>query len=441
MIRSPNGRLIIWNDGQDAFTYLDLKYNFEWLDRIIGNDGFEGGGSGSAGATVSRRQDLTGVASAWLGEGESSRVYFKASDIDNPDPVKAARAPARNLFRIIYALAANQTPLGHVLYWYRHSDSIQPPAGYVICNGQTLSADQHSFGDFTYQVPDLRNKVIVGADVTKARTVAGTAADNLNYADGNSTGSLATNAPGVGYDSIRNTTPTTRKAKMAFRRLMHTHIAGSLSTVAHVHGMVHNHSNPQHSHLIPAHAHTINHVHVVPDHVHIVEGNTGDASGNLHYPVQANPSGVAPNYEASGFNHYHFVRVATSGVAGAVFGFTSVYGAPYFTKGYPHPAFTSIQIDHTNVTQNQVQSGTQDPFNTYPGGGENTGPPVGTVSTGATTAQVSGTTGNPGWGMPLDVDVSDNLDTRPAYVGLLPIMKVKKYFNIIDGDRGLFDSE
>ncbi len=464
MKRSDNGRFIVWNDGKDPYNYLDLLYNWQVLDKMFGNAGpggagFTGGGTGSGGVNAGRRQDITGIPAPWLGDGDSSRIYFKESDIDNPDPLKAARAPSRNLYRIIYALTANQGPLGEIKMWYRHSDSIDPPAGFAICDGRTLPESEHSYGTGTYTVPDLRNKFILGADAGKSKTTAANAADNLNYADGNSIGGLETNAPGIGYDSIRNTTPATRKAKNSTRNLSHTHAPGSFTAAAHVHDMVHVHVGGAHSHMLQEHTHSINHVHVVPDHVHTVQANTGDASGNVWTDVRGNPQGAAspPNWQASGRSHYHYISTPTSSVASGAIGYTSSFGAGYFPKGFPHPMFTSIQIDHTNNTQNQVQSGAgvwpQGPY-TYNDGQVWTGPaiyanlggfgnpnPTGPRNgTGSTSAPVTGTSDQAGWLYSTEV-TSNQIDTRNAYVGLLYIQKVKKYFGIIDGDRALFDSE
>lgn len=441
MIRSPNGRLIIWNQISDEYNYNDLKYNFEWLDQIIGDDGFVGEGTGTAGVTANRRQDLTGVASRWLGPGDTTRVYYKASDIDNPDPLKAARAPQRNLYRIIYGLVANQVPLGTIVPWWRPSDVIDPPAGWVICDGRTLQADDHSYGNTNYQVPDLRNKFILGADEAKANGAASAAADNLNYADGNNTGQLATNAPGIGYDSIRNTTPSTRKGKNAKRDLSHTHAPGTFAVVSHQHSIIHYHQVALHSHVVPQHIHGINHVHVLPDHYHAVNGVTGATTGN-YSDVKGNPGGAAPNWVASGYQHVNTVNLPTTGVVSAVppgQGYHSVFGPGYWTKGYIDPKFTSIQISHDISTQTQVQSDGGSAFNTtaeapFTGGSSDN-------FSGAAAPAVSGTSADAGFVVNTDVDSGTNeVDMRPAHVGLLYIMKVKKYFNLIDDDRELFDS-
>lgn len=59
-------------------------------------------------------------------------------------------------------------PIGAVIDWWRPSSSFPIPDGFAVCNGQVIAADQHDFGGgATVQLPDLRNKFIVGADNLK----------------------------------------------------------------------------------------------------------------------------------------------------------------------------------------------------------------------------------------------------------------------------------
>jgi len=457
MIRSPAGRLIVWNNGNDQYNYKDLQYNFENIDRLIGNDGFVAGGTGSAGSTANvasgsagntatRRQDLTGVASAWLGPGDKSKIYYKGTHVSSPDPDKSRLAPARTLYRIIYALTANQAPLGQVTMWYRHDNLISPPAGWEICDGRILQSDDHSFGDYTYQMPDLRNKFIIGGDLNKLRTDAGLAGDNLNFADGNNGGLLATNAPGVGYDSIRNTSSATRKAKNGKRNLSHTHSSGSFAAVAHSHAHNHAHIVPTHSHVVPAHTHYMDHVHTTPEHYHgsdLVSRNNPGAGGNFtSRDVVAQPDdakSTSPwstyNWQAMGVGTTFSVQTSPSRDFNIQF---HGLDASFFPRLMFNHYFTSTPVHSTSNVHQDFTAANEAALTSPDGQGGTSGPNI--LATNPSGAEVTGTSAAAGYSTTSEIDGGGLIDVRPAFVGLLFIMKVKKYFGIIDDDRNLFDS-
>lgn len=85
-------------------------------------------------------------------------------------------------------------PVGTVLDWWRPANSnYQVPDGFVICKGDTYEAGEHDFGtNSAITVPDLRNKFILGASISKA--------DNATATLGSVGASEAdpTNAPGIG---------------------------------------------------------------------------------------------------------------------------------------------------------------------------------------------------------------------------------------------------
>jgi hypothetical protein len=71
-------------------------------------------------------------------------------------------------------------------------------------------------------------------------------------------------------------------------------------------------------------------------------------------------------------------------------------------------------------------------------GGTPTGGPSANI-TGAATAVITGTSSSSTFNVANDVS-ANLIDVRPAHVGLLYIMKVKKVFNLVNNDRVLFDS-
>lgn len=100
-------------------------------------------------------------------------------------------------------------PVGTVLDWWRPANSgMNVPSGFVICDGSQYSSSQHDFpGGGTVTVPDLRNKFILGASISKNDNVDATAGPlGTLESDPN-------NAPGIGGKGGTN----------ALRNLTHTH--------------------------------------------------------------------------------------------------------------------------------------------------------------------------------------------------------------------------
>ena len=146
-------------------------------------------------------------------------------------------------------------PLGTVLDWWRPPPGTTPvPAGFEICNGQTLTANHttaavagnHQFRDASNQpitgsitLPDLRNKFIIGADILTADGTASSAGDGTAIST-----AQHPNAPGI------------------------RGIGGGNSA--------HGHNVPAHRHAIsdPGHGHTFSQ----SAHVHNVTSN--NAGGN-----------------------------------------------------------------------------------------------------------------------------------------------------------------
>jgi hypothetical protein len=73
-------------------------------------------------------------------------------------------------------------PLKTIVPWYADAASgYTPPAGWAVCDGTTYSsANQDVVPGNSWSVPDLRNKFILGATLSKGDGVPGVA-----YTDGN----------------------------------------------------------------------------------------------------------------------------------------------------------------------------------------------------------------------------------------------------------------
>ncbi len=79
------------------------------------------------------------------------------------------------------AIVRQDVPLGGVIDWWRPSTSFDagsgagnPPPGFEICDGRSIIQANHDFGAIgTIALPNLVDKFILGADITKANGVAG----------------------------------------------------------------------------------------------------------------------------------------------------------------------------------------------------------------------------------------------------------------------------
>lgn len=144
-------RFHVWPAGSDSYSHTDLSANFDKLDGMFGIP--SGGGN-------------------WPPtEGVDGGVYA-----------------------LIQALTLDRAPLGSVWFWFRPNTSVPLTLytnyGWVVADGSTLTASQHSFpGGGSITLPNLLNMFVIGADVTKTIGQAGVA-----YTD--PTVSLPGGAPG-----------------------------------------------------------------------------------------------------------------------------------------------------------------------------------------------------------------------------------------------------
>jgi len=89
-------------------------------------------------------------------------------------------------------------PIGAVIDWYRPSTAVQVPLGFKICDGTAVPSGQHDFVGHPggFNLPDLRNVFILGADVNKA--------DAVTYTGGVAFYDSKNNAPGIRGESGSN---------------------------------------------------------------------------------------------------------------------------------------------------------------------------------------------------------------------------------------------
>lgn len=294
-------------------------------------------------------------------------------------------------------------PLKTILPYHADLQGESIPESYAACIGQTLGAtDQDINPGGTYTLPDLRNRFLLGADLTKAAFDAGT------------TGTSATDAPGPkGVGGLHAKTLSTAEMPA------HVHTASTASAGDHTHvgstassGGAHTHTNTvtsagAHSHsgsttsTAGAHAHVGssmtsagNHVHGISDpghnHTTQIEGNGSVQSGGGPYNATAlNNMGKVSDSKTTGItilaagDHQHTLSISTDGA---------------------HSHTFTLSSDGTHVHTVTIDSG---------------GAHTHTLSIASDGAHTHSVTVNSAGG-------GTAFDMRPRYYGIVYIMKVKK---------------
>lgn len=465
MRNSNKGRFRVWDRSQDSFNGEDLVYNFDTLDVLLG------GPDGTPGASG---QEYKGTPSTWLGYSD---VIVSSSATKYPGNTNSGfekQSGRRTLYSVISGLNYNDVPLGTIIQWWRPVSTITLPDGWLPCDGRTITSDQHSYstgGSIT--LPDMRNKMTVGADLNtkginalngyKLEENATPAQDINNNWTGVqivSTGGQGpgpTGAPGVGYDSGLETTEP-RSGSNLPRNLSHNHNAGTLAIKDHVHLIPHTHSINDHLHSIAAHSHTHDHVHLMPNHIHEQPANVrtgqaqfGDGSeGKVSVRTGTSKDYVYPAHK----DHVHNISWPAAGTRRApdnndglflgssnlIWGTGGLYTDGRNMRsnvgGYTPTSVTSRPTSYKDISYCVFNA---HDLNTNTSSVELTTKPIGAITTvsqsiaksgvitGTTPAEIISSKGLLG-----STEVYNNyVNIRPQYVGLLYLVKVKVSTNII----------
>ena len=76
------------------------------------------------------------------------------------------------------------TQIGQVIDWWRPSSAVPIPAGFEICDGRAVADHDFSGVSGSINMPDLRNKFVIGADSSKADAAAAVAGDAASSGPG-----------------------------------------------------------------------------------------------------------------------------------------------------------------------------------------------------------------------------------------------------------------
>jgi hypothetical protein len=479
MRNSRKGRFRVWDRSQDAFNGEDLVYNFDALDELIG------GADGASGSSTS--SGFNGHADTWLGLGDAVPASVKKypgttnSGYEN-------QTGRRTLYSVISGLNHNDVPLGTVITWWRPTQSVAVPDGWVPCDGRSLAASEHSFtvsGSVT--IPDLRNKFVLGADASVpginatngyALAAGAQSAQNQNNNwSGAKAGDGTTGAPGVGYDSGLETSDP-RSGSNVLRNISHSHLPGTLEIKDHYHSVVHTHTVPPHKHKVEPHDHDFAHTHLMSNHRHDFntsssfytgQGRVSAADGR-ESTIQITEGQTKIKSYPSGKDHVHKIDMNSAGSTGErqsldnnnqglfAFGAQSLLwgfaGNPKGMSsglGYEFQAVTSYPTWRKNsgntLNSHDVRTRT-DSYNPSYGspqlfegagfagvsanGEIRTGDPVGSGSvSGGITGSSPTAVADSKKLLGTTSQESIYVNIRPQYVGLLYLMKVKVSTNII----------
>lgn len=425
---SSNMGLTLWDQEDDLYNHTQLAINFETLDV---HDHTLGRGKRIITASI---QDQA-VTTPKLADGGTTTAKMANANVTNPKLADGAVNPrvlgAASVTTVAIAdrsvtspkLADDIVPVGTIISWWRPNGSTPLPLGWVVADGSTLLAVQHDFaGGGTIQVPDMRNRFVLGAAT-------------------GGTGTGTTQPPGIGQAGGTN-----------LANLSHTHGVPHAHTVSsHTHGVnAHVHTVDAHTHTLNTHNHTVSHNHTVGPHTH-------SSPGHSHGMPHVHGSAQHTHAIASDGNHQHtfagsylfsrrsYIYAApqpatedrqTLFVSGFNSGGTSAYtpidaaglhshggGTGYnifqATSGaFPESSASSVVTTSPNAAHSSEDSAPS----TSPTGGVTQAATPGTSAATTTTAASTPSTST-------DTPVSDpgltTQDIRPAYIGLLQLIKVK----------------
>jgi hypothetical protein len=236
MFITPNMGLTAWDLGTDPYNHSQLANNFAALDQHthVPGQGKRIPTNGIEDLAITTAKIATNAVTAdKIPDASLTQQEHAKPSIGNPELFDNAVSGTKIQDGTISArkLDSTVTFVGELRAWYRVNASVQPPVGWEVADGRPWSSVTNAMGPGgtqwnTGNMPDYRNKYILGAALT-------------------GTGSGSSTPPDIGMVIGSHTV-----------NLTHTH------TVAHSHNVLaHTHSIPDHTHgvftdVAGAHGHT-----------------------------------------------------------------------------------------------------------------------------------------------------------------------------------------
>lgn len=220
MLTSPNMNLTLWDQSDDGFSHVALEHNLVAIDQHDHSPG--------QGVRLSTASIIPGaITTALIAPSAVTQALLAANSVGAAQIQTGAVGASEIAPGAVYGpaipngaitspmLDPNILPLGSVVTWWRPSGSTSTPGGgWEIMDGRAWNTIPNSLGLTTGNIPDMRGRFPIGADIT-----------------GNS-------APGIGATGGSNTT-----------------------------NFAHSHNVNAHTHTVPPHTHGIttdgNHYHTI----------------------------------------------------------------------------------------------------------------------------------------------------------------------------------
>jgi len=218
-----------------AVIYSDPVTNVEIVDQIItGDDGMVNfwADAGSYDIAFSDTMAPQRIADSMIGwEAAPMAAGSIPGTVLTDGSVPSGKLVSLLLAQLAPEIERQLIPVGQVIDWWRPNDTFPLPAGFEICDGRTIAAANHDFGTgANITLPDLRNRRVVGAELSASAGDVGNYGGVTHAAKSNGAASSAvdgyTGAPGIGGAGGTN----------APKNIQHDHGPGTYGTPDHLHG-------------------------------------------------------------------------------------------------------------------------------------------------------------------------------------------------------------
>lgn len=424
---TPNLGLYSWESGDDPYTHDQLAANANVLDV---HDHTPGHGKPiTTAAIVDNAITTVKIADGAIGTnkyapGSIPSSAFQPGSVDSTalkdQGVNTSELADGSVTSV--KLAHDVIFLGQVVFFWRPNISVPIPTGYEVADGRTLTSGQHDFpGGGNLNLPDLRNRFVLGAAT-------------------GGTGSDPASPPAIGQIGSSN------QGNLAHSHVVdaHSHVVNAHSHVVNAHNHIvndHRHTVDPHSHVVTSHTHTITpHTHLVPAHTHFMDhqhlvfphshpiGNDGTHAHTFAggYQVRQRPyepSATADSRRqalyAAGYNMGSTDTAADMDPAGS-----HDHGGSTGQQGTGTTTASTAQTGAwSGSTQgnSSISSGAASPSTTTASPMTDYQAPNTSLETPGTSNASPGTSSvSPGTSVGLS-----SVDVRPAYIGLLALIKVR----------------
>jgi hypothetical protein len=180
MITTPNLGLFVWDLGDDPYDHLQLATNFNAIDQ---HDHTQSKGrqiprGGIANSAIDGSKIAVNAVSPSIHIPDKSIPQVKMGDnsVGSAQLIDGSVGSAEIADHAVQSkhLAADIMPLGTVITWYRANTAIPiPTGGWEVCDGRPWASVSNAWGIVAGNMPDSRNRYVLGAALTGTGTGIG----------------------------------------------------------------------------------------------------------------------------------------------------------------------------------------------------------------------------------------------------------------------------